>query len=264
MWCCSLAVLILVRSLGLPDEKADYEKLGSIWRKTEPESDHPKGIVTDEERKLLLKELDGHRDGIAPHDFRRMAAITLGNLKAKEAVASLITHLKDSEEYHMVSAEAARALGKIGDTNALPHLLDALDDDRTGVRRYAALALRSLEPNSKDLKPFATAKRFRTLMDRLEKISLPSPDQKRNDPLGREFDKAYWTALHVDSICTGLNLAKPEKLTDEDQIRAEKLAEKILTAGFPAFVFTTDRLPELARFCQGFQPSLYAERIKTR
>src|SRR5688500_13413141 len=126
IWTLIVSVLGVFGALGQAaqaDERSDYQVLCDIWRKTEPETGQKAQDVTADERSLLLRELDARRTGVAPHDFRRMAAITLGNLRATEAVEKLIHRLSDANEYHMVSAEAGLALGKIGDSRALGPLL---------------------------------------------------------------------------------------------------------------------------------------------
>jgi beta-lactamase regulating signal transducer with metallopeptidase domain len=253
---------------GEPNEQADYKRLCDIWRKTEPEEGKPKGTVTAEERALLLQELDGRRGGIAPHDFRRMAAITLGNLKAQEAVAKLVARLADGQENGMMRAEAAGALGKIGDKIALAPLLNALADPRTtpdrgSIRLYAARAIRALAPTAQDLAPLATAERFRAMLAAVEAIGLPVPEPESLDLSGRSMQR-YFDGLEIDALCLGLNLTRPAELPAADRTRCANLAKKLLQSGLGDYAFNPKDFPDLARFCQAYQPDLYAERTKAR
>ena len=247
--------------------QADFRRLCDIWRKTEPEPGKPKGTVTAEERALLLQELDGHRGGIAPHDFRRMAAITLGNLQAREAVPKLIARLRDGQEHGMTRAEAARALGEIGDKSALAPLLDALGDereamDRSTIRVCAARALGALAPTPQDLNLLATPERFRALLATVEAIALPVTEPERLNSASVISSEPYWTTKQIDALCLGLNLARPAELPAADRTRAANLARKLLQSGLPIYAFIPESCPDVARFCQAYQPDLYAERTK--
>jgi hypothetical protein len=249
--------------LGPADERADYGRLCDIWRKTEPAASQPRGEVTAAERQWLREELGGRRGGIAPHDFRRMAAITLGNLRDGAAVPGLILRLRDRDDDPMASAEAARALGKIGDLTALPHLLDALQDDRPVVRGHAADALRRLHPSGEAITPFASPERFRGLLDSLARIPPPRPGPELRTPeMTPAWKRAYWTAREVDAICVGINLVRPARRPDADDARAERLAERLLSSGFHASYYRAKDLQDLTTFCRTYQPGRYAERMK--
>jgi HEAT repeat protein len=259
-----VALSLLVPCVAvLADNKAEYDRLCEIWRKTEPETGKSKGVVTDEEKALLLQELDyGKGDNVAGHDFRRMAALTLGNLKAKEAVAKLIIHLNDRTDEAMVGAEAAKALGKIGDIQAVPALLDALLDDRTWVRRHSADALRSIAPTTDTMKAYATKERFAALIERLDHIPLDIPvDEWRNGSLG---NNATHTGQEIAALCEGLNLLKSVDLPQQDRDRAAKLAQKLLAAPFLISDRQMEYFPDLCTFCQTYQPELYSQRIKPK
>jgi len=241
--------------------QADYRKLCAIWRKTEPEEGQEKEAVTAEERKLLVRELDRTYGAWFAHDFRRMAAITLGNLEAKEAAAKLMSLLKEKEEEPMVSAEAARALGKIGDMKALGPLLDAVRDDRGCVRLHAAMGLRALDPNAEIVKPLATKNALGALLDALERLELPSPEPRRARSASGGTS-GFWKFLEIDAVCTGLNLFPADSLTPEDRDRAGKMAAAIL-AVFPGWYFDHSQLQDTIRFCRTHQPELFAEKAGT-
>jgi len=247
-------------------EQADMQRLGDIWRKTEPEAGKPKGIVTAEERALLLQELDGHRGGIAPHDFRRVAAITLGNLQAREAVPKLIARLGDGREDGMTRAESALALGRIGDKQAIAPLLDALGDprevlSRSSIRVYAGRALRALASTAQDMRPLATPERFRSLLAAVEVFALPVTELDPANPDGRSMN-LYFAVMEIDALCLGLNLAQPAELPAADHTRAADLARKLLQSALPAYAFGSADFPDLARFCRAYEPELCAERTK--
>jgi beta-lactamase regulating signal transducer with metallopeptidase domain len=247
-------------------EQADSKRLCDIWRKTVPDEGEAKGVVTAEERALLLKELDGHRGGIAPHDFRRVAAITLGNLHAREAVPLLIARLGDGKENGMMRAEAALALGKIGDKAALVPLLDALADGRDVVDRghiwvYSARSVHVLAPTPEDLKPLATPERFRGLLAAGEAAPLPEPGPEPMDPSGKSMQN-WFIAQEMDALCRGLALVQPADLAAADRTRAANFAKKLLQSGLSVYAFDPANMPNLARFCQAYQPDLYGERIK--
>jgi hypothetical protein len=244
------------------DERSDYQVLCDVWRKTELENGQKARDVTADERSLLLRELDAKRAGIAPHDFRRMAAISLGNLRATEAIEKLIERVRDASEDHMVSAEAALALGKIGDSRALAPLLDALLDDRSSVRTHAAQGLRLLKPSADDVQSVMTTQRVEALLAKAELSPLPQSEREWLESESTSSNKAYWTAREVDAICTGLQLAERTKLSDEQVERTRKLAEKFVRAGFPAIAFQSETmLPALRSFCQRMQPELFAKKV---
>lgn len=71
----------------------------------------------------LMRRLDEDPD----EDVRKAAAHALGALKAKDAVPPLLARVLDPAEAHWVTAEAAAALGEIGD----PSVLGALEKFRT-------------------------------------------------------------------------------------------------------------------------------------
>ncbi len=241
--------------------QADYRRLCAIWRKTKPEEGQEKRTATAEERKVLVRELDRTYGAWFAHDFRRMAAITLGNLEAKEAAPKLISLLKEKEEEPMVSAEAAHALGKIGDVKALGPLLDALKDDRGCVRLYAAMGLRALEPDAETVKPLATKKALGALLEALERLELPSP-QLRRSRAASGGTNGFGMFLEIDAVCTGLNLFLADSLTPEDRDRAGKMAASIL-AVFPGWYFDHPQLQDTIRFCRTYQPALFAEKDRT-
>ncbi|MGC9348230.1 MAG: HEAT repeat domain-containing protein [Anaerolineae bacterium] len=76
--------------------------------------------------------------------LRSQAAEDLGKLNAQEAVPELVEHLQDDVNTYVRSA-SAEALGRIGDVRAIFPLMDALRDTCSFVRRAAAIALGQMQ-----------------------------------------------------------------------------------------------------------------------
>lgn len=77
------------------------------------------------------------------HKERIGAAVSLGRLEDKRAMAALIKALND--EHRNVRALAAVALGRIGDARALPALKKALEDRDDVVRKRAGEAIAAIQ-----------------------------------------------------------------------------------------------------------------------
>ncbi|ORJ62372.1 HEAT repeat domain-containing protein [Geothermobacter hydrogeniphilus] len=71
--------------------------------------------------------------------LREYVIASLGTLQAKEAVPVIVKSLRDKSFSRRYIA--AWALGQISDVSSIPELLQALDDDDSGVRRYATRSL---------------------------------------------------------------------------------------------------------------------------
>jgi HEAT repeat protein/serine/threonine protein kinase len=80
--------------------------------------------------------------------IRTNAAEELGKLGDSSAVPLLLEALGD--ENQMVRMSAAEALGEVGDPSAIPSLSKALQDEDKNVRQRAAEALRKLKASSKN------------------------------------------------------------------------------------------------------------------
>ena len=75
-------------------------------------------------------------------DFYRVFAIrTLGMMKSTEDVDALVGVLRDEGTKEEIRAEAATALGVIGDISASPALVEALKYKEAGIQLKAAIAL---------------------------------------------------------------------------------------------------------------------------
>jgi hypothetical protein len=257
-------LLVWAAPIASADEQADYRVLCDIWRKTDPETGKEKQEVTPDERALLLREVVSHRNNHG-QDFRRMAAITLGNLRAAEATDKLVDLLQDPKEDNMTSAEAAVALGKIGESKALLPLLDALMDDRPCIRTHAAQGLRLLKLNADQMASAATAKRFNALLDKADTIALPKSEREWLDSDSTASNQAYATAQELDALSVGLKLARPAEIQSKDVERSKRLAAKFLAAGFPAIAYQSETmLPGLRSFCQENQPEIFAKKVASR
>lgn len=143
------AVEPLIHILTDPDEKI-RNKAVEILRKI----GDARGLEAIEPAEKLRKTIDekiSKRDLTARvlyylHDLksqswetRKQAVETLGDIKATEAVPSLILSLKD--EHYQVRVKAVQALGKIKDIKAFESLIQALNDESIDVRQNAANAL---------------------------------------------------------------------------------------------------------------------------
>lgn len=132
-----------------PDEKI-RKKAAEILRKIGDE----RGLEAIEPALKLRETLDekiSKRDRAAHMVFhlpklkaqswetRKQTVETLGNMKATEAVPSLILSLKD--EHQAVRWTTAEALGKIKAVEAIEPLIHALKDEESTVRQYVASAL---------------------------------------------------------------------------------------------------------------------------
>jgi len=78
-------------------------------------------------------------------DVRAMAARSFLGIPSRKAVESLILSL-DQDPYEAARANAAWALGEIGDKTAVPVLRKALSDPDTNVRLKAASAVLKIKP----------------------------------------------------------------------------------------------------------------------
>lgn len=72
------------------------------------------------------------------HDVRAVAAVALADLRASEALPSLLVAVEDDHPY--VRQMALAALGEIGDSRATERLRRALGDERPEVRFQAVIA----------------------------------------------------------------------------------------------------------------------------
>lgn len=143
------AVEPLIHILTDPDEKI-RNKAVEILRKI----GEVRGLEAIEPAEKLRKSLDEkiYKRDLAARvlyylqdlksqswETRKQAAETLGDIKATEAVPSLILSLKD--EHPQVRVKAAQAFGKIKDIKAVESLIQALNDESIDVRQNAANAL---------------------------------------------------------------------------------------------------------------------------
>ncbi|MCP9835039.1 MULTISPECIES: HEAT repeat domain-containing protein [unclassified Cyanobium] len=103
--------------------------------------------ISESEALQRLRQIDDHSD-------QYYAAWWLGRMRSRhpEAVPLLQAALRRRQpreaasgvEHNAVARNAARALGKLGDPQAIPDLLAALEDEDDGLREAAARALGEL------------------------------------------------------------------------------------------------------------------------
>ena len=74
-------------------------------------------------------------------DLKVCPLIALGIMRSKESVPLLINFLNNKDENNWARAYAATALGKIGDSAAVPHLVKGLRDKQNAVAQSSAIAL---------------------------------------------------------------------------------------------------------------------------
>jgi HEAT repeat protein len=98
----------------------------------------------------LIGALRNHNSRIRYHAASALGSLALGGIKAHNAVPSLIEALHD--ENSQVKNFAARSLGDIGDQRAVEPLIRALRDEDMGVRGDAASALGKLK-NKRAIRP---------------------------------------------------------------------------------------------------------------
>ncbi len=97
---------------------------------------HARGNDATRERAIPLLE-KALRDDLSP-GVRSAAAVALADLRAHEALASLLVAVEDAEQH--VRQMALSALGEIGDPRALARLERALVDTRPEMRYQAVIA----------------------------------------------------------------------------------------------------------------------------
>ncbi|MEW6547244.1 MAG: HEAT repeat domain-containing protein [Bacillota bacterium] len=116
---------------------------------------------------------------------RQVVAWILGQKKAVQAVSALkmaIAHFRDSDPYFV--ATAARALGAIGDPEAIPLLAELLDGSYLAVRLAAVQALADIgSPPALEALYRARADPSPTVRQALDRIpGVPPPDRTAGGP----------------------------------------------------------------------------------
>lgn len=145
------------------------------------------------EKMKAKKDIDGlikslkHKDEIV----RRCAAIALGEIKDKLAVAPLIEALKDEDEW--VRINAAEALGNIRDERAAEPLTGALEDASEDVQKVAKRALSKIEAKKSTKNK---SRRMGTAKPNIEKMKAKKNVESliealRHKDEGVQFDAAW-------------------------------------------------------------------------
>lgn len=166
--------LILAALLGDPAEssralEALRAREGRSWQHVEQQAFAMLPKIKGESREVLVALLEGR--GAADHAYanagswslvrRSRGAYQFGALGHRESVPALLRLLGD--KHFLVRRTAVRALGQIGDADAVPPLLDAVTDDPALVRDVIA-ALQRIGPAAvphlrRDLELFVEAER---------------------------------------------------------------------------------------------------------
>lgn len=106
------------------EEEARRIAVGALGFATDP------GLVVPAMKQALLD---------MSWQVREEAAVTLGKLRAADAVDDLVAAMADP--YWQVRIKAARSLGRLKAKSALPVLIDALGHEMSNLRKEAAVAL---------------------------------------------------------------------------------------------------------------------------
>ena len=94
----------------------------------------------------LLNEIKEQISTLVPR-YPTQAIEALGFLGNSRATSTLINLLEDQSQAHRWRAEAATALGRLGDMSAFDALMVAAKDENSGVRENAILAIMQLSPD---------------------------------------------------------------------------------------------------------------------
>ena len=109
----------------------------SDWRSHTPEPDRRQSGAPD------AREIERWVAALGDHDYLAHPAIRQKLLAmGRPAVGPLVAALSDPNDH--LSWEAAKTLSLLGDPTAAPALVQAMDDERFGVRWLAALGLVSM------------------------------------------------------------------------------------------------------------------------
>ncbi len=128
-------------------KKQEDTASGSVSRSRE--QDRVEGDTPSLE--ALIADLSSHNDGVRVK--ARHSLVAMGKI----AVAPLIDALKNKN--NLMRWEVAKALGEIGDPEAAPVLVNALEDDEFDVRWLAAEGLTKMNING--LRPLLQALEYR-------------------------------------------------------------------------------------------------------
>lgn len=218
----------------------DYKRLCAIFQKTTTDSGHVPEAVTAEERAYVIATLERRTGLWFAHDFPRMAAITVGNLKAQETAPRLIELLSlKLRNYDMVSAEAARALGKIGDPETLPHLFHALHDERAMVRWHASEAILAIGVQPKTMEPFRTDETFKEIVTLLGQLPFVADGMAQKEP---SIDRSPFSWMDFNALCVVAMLVRPATPSMENVKLAAATMDKI----HPAYLSGDSHMKQFA------------------
>jgi HEAT repeat protein len=120
-----------------------FDELCSIWRKT----DKIETPVLSPAELYIARYWVQHEPKIwYSHDFTRMAALTLGNVRDQQSYDQLeklyLDTSRDPARYEMVRAEAFRAIAKINPDRSAKYVIKELASDNPHFAVYADIVLK--------------------------------------------------------------------------------------------------------------------------
>jgi len=173
-----LAMCLAVRSQTDPDLERKIEQI-FLYQAREGVSYDKKARIealgnTEEVKAILLKMLTKHKYAFRSLESRYLAGATwiLGEMKAKQAAEPLSQLLFDQKVHENIRTRVARSLGQIDPVGSKPLLLKALANttDYFGVRVEAAEALaKTKDPQAlKALERYSRAERDPVVRQKFE------------------------------------------------------------------------------------------------
>lgn len=231
------------RKNHLHEAQTEFSQLSAILERIESGQIRRLADLSPADQKRLLTELKRKDDVHFAHDFRRISALALGNIKALRAAPILIALMTDKDEELSVRYEAVRALGKIGHSMALGPLLDAVADDAIGT--YASKAIVQISSAGADLGSLKTLERFRQYLSVLRRKKVPDksrqfePFQSPADTTARIAGEA------IEAVCSVINMFSPTNLEHADRAAAEEIANRLLKG-----LFSPAAHPNVFKFCR--------------
>lgn len=138
--------------------RAKYKELCAIWQKT----DKVENATLSPAELSAARYWLGHEPAIwFSHDFLRMAAITLGNVRDRESYDQLeklyLDTSREPARYKMVRAEAFRAMAKSDPDRTAKYVIRELTSEDRSFAVYANIVLKEAYGTS-----------FQLMIDRME------------------------------------------------------------------------------------------------
>ncbi|MCL2130802.1 MAG: HEAT repeat domain-containing protein [Treponema sp.] len=117
-----------------------FRALGRIGN-SQPKDSGDESINTDHRDKISLFLLDYYKNRNPSDDITREIIIAIGEAGSKEAVAFLSDMVKNTEERAVLRMAALEAISKIGDTEGLEAVIEAVASPDPNIRSTAIAAL---------------------------------------------------------------------------------------------------------------------------